>query len=151
MVCLLAEWYDTKSNVKLWGFRFQLQASYVSSHTKELWYNETVCLWMTIYIYIYIYEISVKLVHKMKCQYKIYMTVKMYEKQMEREKKTQQKSGQKTFVKNIKCNILRISMNSYLNYNILCKVYDSFFPIANDYFYWGHWHFLLTGIKEFIF
>ena len=41
--------------VKLGGFRFQFQASYVSSQTEELWYNETVCLWMTIYIYIYIY------------------------------------------------------------------------------------------------
>ena len=40
---LIAE-YDTKSNVKLGGFRSQLQASYVSSHTEELWYNETVCL-----------------------------------------------------------------------------------------------------------
>ena len=29
--------------------RYQLQASYVSSHTEELWYNETVCQWMTIY------------------------------------------------------------------------------------------------------
>ena len=37
VVRLLAERYDTESNVKL-------QASYVSSHTKELWYNETVCL-----------------------------------------------------------------------------------------------------------
>ena len=36
-------------------FRSQLQASYVSSHTEEFWYSETVCLWMTIYIYIYIY------------------------------------------------------------------------------------------------
>ena len=42
--------YDIKSNVKLSGFRSELQASYVSSHTEELWYNETVCLWMTIYI-----------------------------------------------------------------------------------------------------
>ena len=50
MVRLLAERYDTKSNVKLGGFRSQLQASNVSSHTEELWYNETVCLWMTIYI-----------------------------------------------------------------------------------------------------
>ena len=49
MVRLLAEWSDTKSNVKLGGFWSQLQASYVSSHTEELWYNETVCLWMTIY------------------------------------------------------------------------------------------------------
>ena len=51
----MAEQYDTKSNVKLCGFRSQLKASYMSSHTEELWYTETVCLWMTIYIYIYIY------------------------------------------------------------------------------------------------
>ena len=44
MVRLLAEPSDTKSNVKFGGFRFQLQASYVSSHTEELWYNETVYL-----------------------------------------------------------------------------------------------------------
>ena len=50
MVRLLAERSDTKSNVKLGGFRSQLQASYVSSHTEELWCNETVCLWITIYI-----------------------------------------------------------------------------------------------------
>ena len=55
VVHLLAERYDTKSNVKLGGFRPQLQASYVPSQTEELWYNEIVCLWMTIYIYIYIY------------------------------------------------------------------------------------------------
>ena len=55
MVRLLPERSDTKSNVKLGGFRSQLPACYVSSHTEELWYNETVCLWMTIYIYIYIY------------------------------------------------------------------------------------------------
>ena len=55
MVRLLAERSDNKSNVKLGGFRPQPQASYVSSHTEKLWYNETVCLWMTIYIYIYIY------------------------------------------------------------------------------------------------
>ena len=51
MVRLLAERSDTKSNVKLGGFWSQLQASYVSSHTEELWYNEAVCMWMTIYIY----------------------------------------------------------------------------------------------------
>ena len=34
MVRLLAEQYDTKSNVKLGGFRSKLQASYVSSHTE---------------------------------------------------------------------------------------------------------------------
>ena len=55
MVRLLAEQYNTKSNVKLGRFPSQLQAFYVSNHIEELWYNETVCLWMTIYIYIYIY------------------------------------------------------------------------------------------------
>ena len=55
MVRLWTERSDTKSNVKLGGFRAQFQASYLSSHTEELWYNETVCQWMTIYIYIYIY------------------------------------------------------------------------------------------------
>ena len=54
VVRLLAEWYDNKSKVKFGRFRSQLQASYVSSNTEELRYNETVCLWMTIYIYIYI-------------------------------------------------------------------------------------------------
>ena len=48
MIRLLAERYDTKSNIKLDGFRSQLQASNVSSHTEELWYNETVYLWMII-------------------------------------------------------------------------------------------------------
>ena len=55
MVCLLAEQHDTKFNVKLGGFWSQLQASYMSTHIEELWYNKTVSLWMTIYIYIYIY------------------------------------------------------------------------------------------------
>ena len=36
MVRLLAEQYDTKSNVKLGEFRSQLQASHISSHTEEL-------------------------------------------------------------------------------------------------------------------
>ena len=45
-----ALWYPVRQKgIKLDGFRSQLQASYVSSHTEELWYNETVCLWMTIY------------------------------------------------------------------------------------------------------
>ena len=39
VVRLLAERYDTKSNVKLGRFRSQLQASYVSSHNEESWYN----------------------------------------------------------------------------------------------------------------
>ena len=37
VVRLSAEQYDTKSNVKLGGFRSQLQASYAYSHTEELW------------------------------------------------------------------------------------------------------------------
>ena len=37
VVSLQAEQYDTTSNVKLGGFRSQLQASYVSSHIEELW------------------------------------------------------------------------------------------------------------------
>ena len=49
MVRLLAERSDTKSNVKLDGFRSQLQASYASGHTEELRYSETVCLWMKMY------------------------------------------------------------------------------------------------------
>ena len=40
-------------NVKLGRFRSQLQASYLFSYIGELWYNEWVCLWMTIHIYIY--------------------------------------------------------------------------------------------------
>ena len=36
VVRLLAEKDDTKSNVKLGGFRSQLQASYVSSYTEKL-------------------------------------------------------------------------------------------------------------------
>ena len=37
VVRLLAERYDTKSNVTLGGSQSQLQASYVSSHSEELW------------------------------------------------------------------------------------------------------------------
>ena len=37
LVRLLAERYETKSNVKLDGFRSQFQAFYVSNHTEELW------------------------------------------------------------------------------------------------------------------
>ena len=44
MIRLLVERFDTKSNVKLGGFRSQPQAPYVSSRTEELWYNETDCL-----------------------------------------------------------------------------------------------------------
>ena len=43
------------NNVKLSEFWSQLQASYESNHTEELWYNETVRLWLTIHIYIYIF------------------------------------------------------------------------------------------------
>ena len=59
---LLAKRYDIKSNVNLGGFRSQLQASYVSSHTEESWYNDSYCLWMTVYIYIYIKKKSTSLV-----------------------------------------------------------------------------------------
>ena len=54
VVRLLAKRSDAKSNVKLGRFWSRFQASYMSSHTEELRYNETVRLWMTIYIYIYI-------------------------------------------------------------------------------------------------
>ena len=50
VIRLLAERYDTKPNVKSRVFRSQLQASEESSHTEELWYNETVYLWMTMYV-----------------------------------------------------------------------------------------------------
>ena len=33
---LMAEWYDTKSNIKLARFQSQLEEFYVSSHTEEL-------------------------------------------------------------------------------------------------------------------
>ena len=44
-----------RPSVKLGGFRSHFEASNVSRHSEELWYNETVCLLMTIYIYIYVY------------------------------------------------------------------------------------------------
>ena len=44
LVRLQAEQCHTKSNVKSGGFRSQVQASYVSSHTEEFWDNETVRL-----------------------------------------------------------------------------------------------------------
>ena len=51
-VCqLMAARYDTKSNVKLAVFQSQLGASCISSHTDDLWYNETVCAGLYIYIY----------------------------------------------------------------------------------------------------
>ena len=53
VVHLLAEQYETKSNIKLGGFRSHVQASYLSSYTEELLYNKTVCLWMTIYIFMF--------------------------------------------------------------------------------------------------
>ena len=40
---------ESKSNVRLYRFQSQLEASYVSILTEEFWYNETVCRWMTIY------------------------------------------------------------------------------------------------------
>ena len=38
-------------DVNLGWFRSRLGASHVSTHTEELWYKETVSLWMTIYIW----------------------------------------------------------------------------------------------------
>ena len=69
MVRLLAKRSDIKSNVKLGGFRSQLQAFYMSSHTEELWYYETVCLWMTIYIYIYVCVYVCVCVRVCKCMF----------------------------------------------------------------------------------
>ena len=34
--------------IKLGKFQSQLEASHMSGYTEELWYNETVCLWMTV-------------------------------------------------------------------------------------------------------
>ena len=48
---MLAERSDTKSKVKLGGFQSHLQASYVSSHTEELWYNESLSVDDNIYIF----------------------------------------------------------------------------------------------------
>ena len=49
VVRLLAEWHDSKSNVKLGVFWAQLQVANVSCHSEELWYKDTVCQWMAIY------------------------------------------------------------------------------------------------------
>ena len=50
-VCLLmTERYDTKSNVKLGGCQSQLETSYVSLQTEELWENEIVSLYTSMYI-----------------------------------------------------------------------------------------------------
>ena len=53
---LIAERNDIKSN-KVWaGFDPRLRRPNYLATLKRLWYNETDCLWMTIYIYnIYIY------------------------------------------------------------------------------------------------
>ena len=63
--CALTFWVDIQSpndwtvynwsNIKIGRFWSHLEVSSVSSHTKELWCNETVCLCIYIYIYIYIY------------------------------------------------------------------------------------------------
>ena len=49
ILCVLAEWYDTKSNVKLGRFQSQLQVSYMSSHTDKM--KQSVSEWQYIYIY----------------------------------------------------------------------------------------------------
>ena len=73
VVRLQVERYDAKSNVKLGGFRSPLQASYMSSYTEELWYNETVGLWKTIYIYIYIY---IEMIQPGKSFLKVWLLIK---------------------------------------------------------------------------
>ena len=40
-------------DVKSAEFQFQLEATYASNYTNELWYSGTVCLWMTIYLYMF--------------------------------------------------------------------------------------------------
>ena len=63
----MAERYDAKSNVKLIWFRSKFQASYMYSHTEEMWSNETVWLMsltlLTLLIYIYIYKYVWKYCH----------------------------------------------------------------------------------------
>ena len=49
-VIKMAEQINAISSIKLGGFQSQLEASCMSNQTEELWYNETVCLWMTIYV-----------------------------------------------------------------------------------------------------
>ena len=50
-VVKMAERLNTMFSLEFGGFRSQLEASCVSSHPEELWYNETVSLWIT-YIYL---------------------------------------------------------------------------------------------------
>ena len=50
----VGERYDTKSNVNSDRFLSELEASCVSSHTYQLWFNETLCLWMTIYLSLFL-------------------------------------------------------------------------------------------------
>ena len=47
---LMAVRFYYQADVKFAGFQTQLKASRVSSHTDELWYNDVVYLWITIYI-----------------------------------------------------------------------------------------------------
>ena len=54
VVRLLAERYDTKSSVKLDGFRSQLQVTYESLKSCDTT-KQSFCEWQYIYIYIYIY------------------------------------------------------------------------------------------------
>ena len=39
-----------RTDVEFAGFRYQLKASQVLSHIDELWYNETIGLWMTLHM-----------------------------------------------------------------------------------------------------
>ena len=57
------------TDVKSAGFQSQQKAYHLCSHTEELWYNETICMWM-IYIYIYIY---IRYVREEICIFWIYL------------------------------------------------------------------------------
>ena len=52
--------------------RFQswLEASHVSRHIAELWYNKTVFLWMTIYMLLFSEPLSRVMAGKIDCSYK---------------------------------------------------------------------------------
>ena len=48
---IYVSWIRHQTDTKSAGFRSQLKVTCGSSHTEELCFNGTVCLWMTIYKY----------------------------------------------------------------------------------------------------
>ena len=46
-----------QADVKLAAFQSYHEVPHSSTHTDELWYNETVCLWMTTYI-LYVQDLN---------------------------------------------------------------------------------------------